>query len=211
MARTAKQLTKRQRALVLELAAIMRRLNYDYRDVTDLDSEVRTAVLQSLIREIVRGQVVHQYTLVDEYLGLKVCEYLFHGSPIRLWRTKSFERFNYFILEKMSLLEKLAFVRDVYNVPKSIVEKIESLNAIRNAVAHAFYPENLRAYRRKGKPARVTPISVTYKGSDLFRLQGLDRLLDETIVLFDFFNFRIKRKRKQVAKLHGFLGPQGST
>ena|ERR1022692_2986626 len=49
--------------------------------------------------------------------------------------------FNYFILEKMSLMEKLAFVKDVYTVSRAIAADIESINAIRNALAHAFFPE----------------------------------------------------------------------
>ena len=38
---------------------------------------------------------------------------------MKLWKTRKFERFNYFILEKMSLMEKLAFVKDVYMVSKA--------------------------------------------------------------------------------------------
>ncbi len=62
------------------------------------------------------------------------------------------------------LVHKLAFLKDVYNVPKNIASTIEEINALRNAMAHAFFPENLRAYQMKGRPAPRKPITVSYKG-----------------------------------------------
>jgi len=102
------------------------------------------------MRELIRGEVVTKYTLIDERLSSAICRYMFEGGKfMKLWKTKRFERFNYFILEKMSLMEKLAFVKDVYNIPKRLAADIEAINAIRNALAHAFFPENLRAHRIK--------------------------------------------------------------
>jgi hypothetical protein len=100
------------------------------------------------------------------------CDYMFGKSGfIKLWKTKRFERFNYFILEKMSLMEKLAFVKDVYLVPKAIAANIEAINAIRNAVAHAYFPENLRAYRMKQGATSRGFAGPRYKGVDIFNVR----------------------------------------
>jgi hypothetical protein len=128
-----------------DLDKIMYAAGIDYWNILDRDPEYdrhRTVVLQAITREIVRGEIVSQYTLIDEQLGSKICRYMFDNKQfIRLWKTKKFERFNYFIVEKMSLMEKLAFVKDVYAVPRAIAADIENINAIRNALAHAFFPD----------------------------------------------------------------------
>jgi hypothetical protein len=146
-------LTRAQKRLVEDLDKIMSAAGLDYWNILDRDPKYdqhRTLVLQGMMREIVRGEVVSQYTLIDEHLGTKICHYMFENKQFpTLWKSKKFERFNYFVLEKMSLMEKLAFVKDVYAVPKGIAADIESINAIRNALAHAFFSENLRAYRSK--------------------------------------------------------------
>ena len=42
-----------------------------------------------------RGEVVSQYTLIDEQLGSKICRYMFDNKKfMSLWKTKKFERFN---------------------------------------------------------------------------------------------------------------------
>src|ERR1035441_1927368 len=150
---TKRHLTRTQKRLVDDLNKIMSAVGLDYWNILDRDPEYdehRTVVLQAITREIVRGEVVSQYTLIDEQLGSKICRYMFENKAfMKLWKTKKFERFNYFIVEKMSLMEKLAFVKDVYMVPKAIAAEIEPINAIRNARAHAFFPENLRASRTK--------------------------------------------------------------
>jgi hypothetical protein len=43
-------------------------------------------------------------------------------------------------------------------------------NTLRNAIAHSFFPQNKRDFKRTG--------TVTYKGKDVFSLEGL-RLFDE--------------------------------
>jgi hypothetical protein len=110
---TERHLTRTQKRLLKDLDKIMSVAGLDYWNILDRDPEYdphRTIVLQSIMREIVRGEVVSQYTLIDEQLGSKICRYMFDKRKfMRLWKTKKFERFNYFILEKMSLMEKLTF------------------------------------------------------------------------------------------------------
>jgi hypothetical protein len=47
-------------------------------------------------------------------------------------------------LEGLSRLKKLAFVKSISKVPKSVARDIQEINALRNGLAHAFFPENLR-------------------------------------------------------------------
>ena len=191
-------LTRTQKRLVEDLDKIMSVAGLDYWNILDRDpayDQHRTVVLQAIMREIVRGEVVSQYTLIDEQLGSTICNYMFDNKKfMRLWKTKKFERFNYFILEKMSLMEKLAFVKDVYRVSRTIAADIENINAIRNALAHAFFPENLRAYRTKHGSAFRKLTGPRYKGVDIFTFDGLDRFLDDSHRVVQFLITDIRRK-----------------
>jgi len=151
-----RELPRLQKQLVKDLDEIMYEAGHDYWDMLNRDpkwDKHRTVVLQSIMREIIRGEVITHYPLLDEHLGSKICHYFFPNAQfIKLWKTKKFERFNYFVLEKMSLMEKLAFVKDIHRIPKGIAADIEAINAIHNALANAYLPENLRAYRKKSNP-----------------------------------------------------------
>jgi len=41
-------------------------------------------------------------------------------------------------------MPKLRFVKSISGVPKGIAADIERLNSLRNAMAHSFFPENLK-------------------------------------------------------------------
>ncbi len=199
-----RRLTPVQKRIVRELDELMEMCGLDYWAILDRDPDYdphRTIVLQSIMREIVRGEVITQYTLIDEMLGSKICHYMFPSKDFpKKWRSKAFQRFNYFILEKMSTMEKLAYVKDVYFVPKSISSDIEAINAIRNALAHAYLPENLRAYRNKKKKNVRILDGPDYKGVDVFTYDGVKRYIDDARTVFSFLLRDIKRKpgRKKV-------------
>jgi hypothetical protein len=199
-------LSRTQKHLVSELDQIMAAAGLDYwklLDRDDLKSEWRTTVLQVITREIVRGQVVSKYTLIDEQLGSRISRYMFDNEKFsRLWKKRKFERFNYYILEKMSVMEKLAFVKDVYTVPKAIAADVEQVNAIRNALAHAFFPENLRAHRAKHGSATRRLVGPHFKGVDIFTFPGFDRFLSDAGNVVQFFISDVRRKKnKQVPRL----------
>jgi hypothetical protein len=198
-------LTRTQKYLVADLDKIMSAARLDYWNILDRDDvppEYRTTVLQVITREIVRGEVVSQYTLIDERLGSKICSYMFDNKKfMSLWKTKKFERFNYYILEKMSLMEKLAFVKDVYKVPRSIAADIESINAIRNGLAHAFFPENLRVHRTKHGSAFHKLSGPRYKGVDIFTFDGFDRFLDDAGRVVQFLITDIRRRKNKKASV----------
>lgn len=75
-------------------------------------------------------------------------------------------------------MEKLAYVRAIHEVPRAIRRDVEQLNALRNGIAHAFFPENLRS----AKPR--------WKGLDVFSLEGLYQIENNLATLDDSFAIR---------------------
>lgn len=66
-----------------------------------MDPAMRIHALRGVRREVIGGDVVNQYTLLDEHLGTKIVQHLFPKKKfIKLWKTRTFERFNFFILEQ---------------------------------------------------------------------------------------------------------------
>ena len=89
---SADRLTLRQCRLVRDLEDIGDLLGLDYRKILDYESAARTPKLESIARHLIIGEVVRQYTLVDEYLNMRIAHFFFgkKQSFIRLWRTKKF-------------------------------------------------------------------------------------------------------------------------
>jgi hypothetical protein len=174
--------TPKQKRLLRELDQIASLLHLNYREIREYEPESRTVRLEQVKRHFVRGEVVLQYTLVDEFLNNMLCHHFFGRriSFIRLWKTNRFRLFNYFVIEKLSLMEKLAFVKAIKTLPKSVVADVERLNAVRNGIARAFFPENLRS----SKP--------TWKGQDLFSLEGITQFTEDMSDLYQFFFRKMK-------------------
>ena len=139
-----KRLTPKQVSLQNEIGEIIALLQLDYQNIQKRNPSTRTVHLQIIKDHLIRGQIIMYYTLVDELLNERICRYYFGGKSdfIRLWKTKRFQLFNYHVLEELSLMQKLRFVRSIKPVPRRIVGEIERLNALRNGIAHALFPEN---------------------------------------------------------------------
>lgn len=176
-------LTKQQKPLVRELDEIVVRLRMNYREIERYEPAERTPRLKPVRDHLVRGQIVIAYTLVDEFLNVILCDHFFgrKRSHIKLWRTKRFKDFNYFFLQKLSLMEKLAYVRAIREVSKPIRRDVEQLNSLRNGIAHAFFPENLRSAKPK------------WKGLDIFSLDGVKLFVDDLADVHDYFTRRTFR------------------
>ncbi len=188
----------KQHSLQKELAAISEIVGVDYWNILDRERDARTPTLEVMKRELVRGEVVGKYTLIDDLLSTELCKYFLPGrGPIAQWKTKRFRRFNYFVLERLYLTQKLALVKDIYHIPRNISSTIEEVNALRNAMAHAFFPENLRAYQMKGRLAPRKPITVLYKGQDVFTASGVERFVHDCHEIIDFLLWKLKRRRKK--------------
>ena len=178
-------LTRPQKKLLAELEEISELARLDYKNILEYAPEERTARLRLMKNQIVRSQIIADYTFVDEMLGCAICHYFFGKKKgfIKLWKTKKFKTFNHYVLEILSLTEKLRLVKAITKVPKTVAADVEALNALRNGLAHAFFPENLRSSK---------PI---YKGKDIFSLEGLDRFIEDMTKVSDFFvnfNFGVR-------------------
>lgn len=177
-------LTTYQKRLMQELQEIYDLLSLDFYDIKTYPNEQRTTRLELMKRAAVRQEVVTTYTHIDEYLASELCVHFFGTEkkfPV-LWKTKKFELFNYYFLEEMSLLPKFRYVKALRKIPKTIASDIEKLNALRNGIAHAFFPENLKRSR------------AVWRDKSIFSLEGLKAFHGDMLTVKQFFA-RIRRGR----------------
>jgi hypothetical protein len=177
-------LSTHQKRLVQELREIYDLLLLDFYDIKAYPKDQRTTRLELMKRAAIRQEVVTTYTLIDEYLASELCVHFFgtEKSFPALWKTKRFQLFNYHFLEEMSLLPKFRYVKALRNIPKAIARDIERLNALRNGIAHAFFPENLKRSR------------AVWGGKSIFSLEGLRAFHADMLTVKQFFQ-RIRRGR----------------
>jgi hypothetical protein len=172
-----KNLSRKQRAILKEMDSIFTLVGLDVWNIGSMRKSVRTPFLEVARRAVVRGEVISQYTLIDEHLSDVLCNYFFGWgiSHIRRWRTKKFQRFNHFILQELPLLKKLGLVQVIRELPRGLANDIERINTLRNGMAHAFFPENLRRPR------------AAYKNHDIFSLDGLKIFLEDSSRIHKYF------------------------
>ena len=175
------RLTPKQKKIIKELDEIYRVIGMDYWSIERYPKESWSYTLEGQKRQAVVGEIVMQYTMIDEMMNMVTCMHFFGSSrsSIKLWKTKKFQDFNYYILECLYLVEKLRLVETFYEMPEKIVNDIYRLNDIRNAVAHTFFPENLRRYKKQNK--------VVYKGKEIFKLEGISLFAEDMKRVTDFF------------------------
>lgn len=174
---TRPKMTKKQRALVAEVQHLISALGLDPDEIVDeSDPEARTMYLELARDQITRSAIVLKYVLMDEFLSGIICWHYFGKSRSfpQLWKTKRFRTFNYFILERLYLLQKLDLVRNVHEIPKWVTSDLAALNELRNGIAHSFFPQN-----RRRKPE--------WKGHSVFTRAGCDRFLEDVQKLSDLF------------------------
>lgn len=167
-------LTRVQKRKVDQIKEIAELIGVDFWNVEkEPDNDVRNALLGICSDLLVRAGVVSEYVLIDELLSNLICNHFFDRKKtnVQLWRRKSFQNFNYYILEEMPLLRKLALASAIRTIPKPIRGKIKEINTVRNAIAHSFFPSNKREYKSSKK--------VLYKGQDVFTVEGMKRLSED--------------------------------
>jgi hypothetical protein len=170
------RLTKVQRRITQEIDEITEELGLNHRALIKefVGTEYLTPLLKIAREELIAAAIVHEYTYIDELFGSIIAKYFFGAAGGRqVWRTKRFQRFNYFILERLYVQQKLALVKDIHSVPREAVAYVEKVNDLRNAVAHAFFPENLRGKR------------TTYKRIDVFSIEGFRALREDRAAALD--------------------------
>jgi hypothetical protein len=178
------RLTSYQRRLVRELREMYDLVSLDFYDIRLYGKKQRTTRLELMRRAVVRAEVISAYTLVDEYLASGLSVHFF-GTVKRfpaLWKTKKFKLFNYHFIEELSLLPKLRYVKAFRKIPRNIAADTEKLNALRNGLAHAFFPENLKRSRPE------------WGGQSIFSLAGLKAFSADMHAVTTYFR-RIRRGR----------------
>jgi len=80
---TPDPLTPKQRRLIDELHEISSIVRVDYWNIRDREREARTPVLEVMKRELILGEVVGQYTLIDDLLSTELCRYFLPGENLQ--------------------------------------------------------------------------------------------------------------------------------
>src|SRR6266403_3297349 len=116
-------------------------------------SDVR---LEVAIDKMVVAEVVMQYTLLDELLGEIIVQYFFDVDPDAIhyggeWRGDKFRIFVHHMLDEMFLLKKKDVAHAIEPLPSEMNKILQRINAVRNSLAHSFFPENRKEYRKSGK------------------------------------------------------------
>ena len=177
------RVTSKQRRLVVEIKSLLADQMLDPDVIlAEAEPEARTTYLELAKLQLIRGAVILKYVLMDELLSAVICWHYFgrRRSFRKLWKTKRFRFFNYFVLERLYLLQKLDLVRGVHDIPKWVSSDLSALNDLRNGIAHSFFPEN----RRRGPE---------WKGSSVFADDGWARFLADMRKLTEFFRERFWR------------------
>jgi hypothetical protein len=171
------KLTSAQRRLIKELDEIVELFGLDYRKIDEAKNEARIPYLRLAKDQYIRSQVIMAYVLIDEFLGSAICRYFFGREKgfIELWKRKKFQNFNFYILEKLYVLQKLELVEKILKIPTEVDKAIRRINDLRNGLAHSFFPENLR----RNKPM--------YKGKSIYNMDGLKLFEEDREKINDFF------------------------
>lgn len=177
-------MAKRFLNLVSEVVAMAKLVGVNV-DEIKAKSDVRLVLA---VNKMVIAEVVTQYTLIDEMLAEIVVRYFFDIEPDVLhyekaWKTEKFKIFVHHILDEMFLLKKLSVVQAMGPVPSEVSKIINRINAVRNGLAHSFFPENRKENRATGM--------VLYSGADIRSLDGLRQFKDDADTAYRYLFDRV--------------------
>jgi hypothetical protein len=167
-------LTRAQKRLYGQAKQIAELAMVDIWQVEQWHSEVRLPLLRLAIANMVVAEVVTRYTLFDQVLSDVILKYFYKSksqSRFLFWRRKKFLRFVHYVLDEMFLLKKMELVNAIRPLPSNVRSTIHKVNMIRNAMAHSFFPENRKEYKKLGR--------VLYNGKDIRTPEGLREFKDD--------------------------------
>ena len=177
--RMASGLTPKQKRLMKELDSIFSLIGMDYWEIGKYSKESRTGHLEFQRRQIITGQIISYYTFVSEMVDATVCIYFFRLGKRRVpWGSEKLQKFNEYILEGRSLLQKFKIVKSVYEIPKNIEKDVDRLNTLRNVVAHKCFSGVPGDWRGE--------LEAMYKGKDIFTLEGIKMFREDMNRIVDF-------------------------
>jgi hypothetical protein len=144
--------------------------------IADEEPEAVVPVLQSMIDQVVRSEIILEYTMIDADLDHLLFKHFF-GSGKKLEKARRTKRYRTLRLplEGLYILQKLSLVRSFTDVPRSVASKIAAINDLRNGIAHAFHLSDLKKSKR------------TYKGMNVFTPKGLEVFRRDAAEIRHFF------------------------
>jgi hypothetical protein len=151
-------------------------------DFTEDSPEAVVPILKSMTDQVVRSDVIFEYTIIDMELDFILFRYFFGtGKKMRAARrTKRYKTFR-LMLQNIYLIQKLSIVRSFKKVPKNIISKIAAINDLRNGLAHTFFVSDLKKAKR------------TYKGHSIFTRPGLEAFREDAQEIRYFFTPWLKK------------------
>ncbi len=178
-------LSKSEQFLYAEAEEIARISQMNFWDVEDLPKSERKTHLELSIRHMVTAAVVSHYTLLDDVLAEIICRYYFPAKRKRyaLWKKESFRVFVTFLLDEIYLLKKLETVHALRLLPGEVRSIIQKANALRNSLAHSFFPENRKEHSKAGK--------VLYGKKDINTAEGLGAFQTDCSEAFNYLARRV--------------------
>jgi hypothetical protein len=171
-------LTSHQRRLLNEVEELFGLAGMMVWNIEEYESDRRVMRLNIIRDKLIRGEVVGQYTLIDEFLTDIICNYYFHRRDTdqtyrRLWKTKHFRIFVHYIMDETYLPKKLNIVNAIKAVPKEVRSAIMRINDVRNDLAHSLFPQNRRRHMDAKAPRSHTNVKkFLYDGVPLYTIEG---------------------------------------
>ncbi len=154
------RVSKRQKGLALEIENLIKDQGLSVDQIMkEENSDARTAILELAKDQIIRGQIIFDYALIDEALNAMIRSYFF-GKNVK--KNKKMKSFDNDVLEKLYILNKLEIAEKYCKFPSLANTFIRELNRIRNGLAHSLSPEELKT----NKPL--------YKGKSVYDIEGLN-------------------------------------
>jgi hypothetical protein len=185
-------LTSHQQRLFKEVEEIFGLVGMDVWKIEEYEPDKRLTRLNIIMGKLIRGDVVVQYTLIDEFLTCIICNYYFHRRDTdetyrRLWKTKHFRIFVHYIMDETYLPKKLNIVNAIKVVPKDVRSAIMRINDVRNDLAHSFFPQNRRRHMRaKAPPAHMNLKKVLYDGLPLYGTEGVRKFKSDVDIAYAY-------------------------
>jgi len=151
-------------------------------DFAEDDPVAVTPILRSMTDQVVRSEVIFEYTMIDMELDSLLFRRFF-GAGKRLSTARSSRRYRTLrqMLQNLYPMQKLTIVRTFKTVPRPIVSKIAAVNELRNGLAHTFFLGDLPAAKR------------SYKGVSIFKKKGLEAFRKEAWEVRCFFTPWLKK------------------
>jgi hypothetical protein len=151
-------------------------------DIAEDDPPAVTPIIRSMTDQVVRSEVIFEYTMIDMELDMLLFRHFF-GPGKKLIAARSSRRYRTLrqILLNLYPMQKLTIVRSFKSVPRQIVSTIAAINELRNGLAHSFFLGDL------------PPTKRTYRGTSIFKRKGLDAFRKDAWEVRCFFTPELKK------------------